>query len=70
MPRSAYTLVLDDDYVADLERLAGEAGVAPNEILPALTGDISRRNVRSGITVATAEGHEQVITGGSRDFGD
>jgi hypothetical protein len=60
--------MLDDLYIADLERLAGELGATPSEIVPMLTGKLSHRDVRSGIVVATAEGYERPITGGSRDY--
>jgi hypothetical protein len=61
MSRSAYTLMLDDLYIADLERLAGELGATPSEIVPMLTGKLSHRDVRSGIVVVRSRADRGIM---------
>jgi hypothetical protein len=68
-----YTLDLPDDYIAELERLAGQAGVSAGEMLQAMTGtadELRRRMVAlPGTTVATADGTRRVITSSSVEYG-
>lgn len=64
-----YTLDLPDDYIAELERLAGEANMSPGQMLQALTRDLRGTRVGAGMVVATAHGAEPVITRRSVEVG-
>lgn len=61
-------LMLDEDYVVDLERIAAELGVTPEDMLERLTGSLKERTVVAGMTAATADGSRPIITGGAQDL--
>jgi predicted DNA-binding ribbon-helix-helix protein len=67
MARTKYTVELEDKYVANLERIAREAGASPGELLMELA-PLDAREVQSSMAVATADGYKRVITGGTRDI--
>jgi hypothetical protein len=64
-----YMVDLPDDYVAELERLAREAGMSPGQMLQALTKDLRGTKVGAGMVMATADGVQPVITRRSFEVG-
>lgn len=57
-----YTVDLPEIYIADLERLADEAGMSPGEMLQALTKDLRGTTIGAGMVMATAHGVQPIIT--------
>lgn len=66
MAKREYVLELDEAYIRELERIAGELGVTPGEALAVITEDLAGLSFGSGMTVATAEGARPVLTRRSR----
>jgi hypothetical protein len=67
MARTKYTVELEGKYIANLERVAREAGTSPGELLMDLA-PLDALEVQSSMAVATADGYKRVITGGTRDI--
>jgi hypothetical protein len=65
----SYTVDLPEHYVAEFERLAGEARMSPGQMLQALTKDLRGATVGAGIVMATADGLQPAITRRSFDVG-
>lgn len=61
------------DYLAEIERLAGEAHMSASEMLQSLTGSADelrqRKVMPPGVTVATASGYRKIITSHSYEVG-
>jgi hypothetical protein len=65
----SYTVDLPEHYVAELERLAGEAGMSPGQMIQALTKDLRGTTAGAGMVMATADGVQPVITRRSFEVG-
>jgi hypothetical protein len=63
MARCEYTIDLDDEFIVELERIAGELRTTPGRAVEAIAGDLRGASFSSGMTVATADGARPVITG-------
>lgn len=62
MARREYATDLDEAFVRELERVAGELGCSTGRALEAIVGELWNASFASGVTVATADGARPVIT--------
>ncbi len=62
MARREHAIDLEEAFVSELERVAGELGCTSGRALEEIVGDLSNASFGSGVTVATADGARSVIT--------
>jgi hypothetical protein len=69
MARREYTMDLEEAFISELERIAGELGMIPGQAIETIAGNLHGASFGSAITVATADGARPVITHRSIEIG-